>query len=50
MTLVFEFLDAQGGVIASQEVAIKALPEGEKQELSVVSQTAGIVAWRYKKK
>jgi tetratricopeptide (TPR) repeat protein len=50
MTLVFEFLDAQGSVIATQEVPVRALPEGEKQDLSVVSQTAGIVAWRYKKK
>ena len=50
MTLVFEFLDAGGNVVATQEVAIKALAEGEKQELSVASQTGGIVAWQYKKK
>ena len=50
MTLVFEFLDAGGNVVATQEVAVKALPEGEKQALSVASQTGGIVAWRYKKK
>ena len=50
VTLVFEFLDQAGTVVATQEVAVRALPEGEKQELSVASQTAGIVAWRYKKK
>jgi tetratricopeptide (TPR) repeat protein len=50
MTLVFEFLDESGSVVATQEMAIRALPEGEKQELSVVSQTPGIVAWRYRKK
>lgn len=50
MTLVFEFLDQNGNVVATQEVAVRALPEGEKQDLSVASQTGGIVAWRYKKK
>lgn len=50
MTLVFEFLDASGNVVATQEVAVKALPEGEKQDISVASQAPGIVAWRYKKK
>jgi tetratricopeptide (TPR) repeat protein len=50
MTLVFEFLDQNGTVVATQEVAVRALAEGEKQELSVAAQTAGIVAWRYKKK
>ena len=50
MTLVFEFLDNSGNVVATQEIAVRALPEGEKQELSVASQTSGIVAWRYKKK
>jgi tetratricopeptide (TPR) repeat protein len=50
MTLVFEFLDASGNVVATQEVAVKALPEGEKQDLSVASQASGITAWRYKKK
>lgn len=50
MVLVFEFLDASGKVVATQEVAVNALPEGEKQVLSVASQNAGIVAWRYKRK
>jgi tetratricopeptide (TPR) repeat protein len=50
MTLVFEFLDASGNVVATQEFAIKALPEGEKQDITVASQASGIVAWRYKKK
>jgi tetratricopeptide (TPR) repeat protein len=50
MTLVFEFLDASGNPVATQEVAVKALPEGEKQDISVASQASGIVAWRYKKK
>ena len=50
MTLVFEFLDQGGNVVATQEVAVKPLAEGEKQDLSVAAQTAGIVAWRYRKK
>jgi tetratricopeptide (TPR) repeat protein len=50
MVLVFEFLDQSGAVVATQEVSLRALPEGEKQDISVAAQTAGIVAWRYKKK
>lgn len=50
MTLVFEFLDASGNVVETQEVAVKALPEGEKQDISVASQVSGITAWRYRKK
>lgn len=50
ITLVFEFLDGSGKVVASQEVAIKALTDGEKQDIAASAQGAGIVAWRYNKK
>ncbi len=50
MTLVFEFLDATGKVVDTQEVSIKPLPEAEVQEITLASQGSGIVAWRYKKK
>ncbi|MEO8200277.1 MAG: tetratricopeptide repeat protein [Gemmatimonadota bacterium] len=50
LTLVFEFLDASGKAVTSQEVAVKALPDGEKQDFTVTAQGEGIVAWRYSKK
>jgi tetratricopeptide (TPR) repeat protein len=50
LTLVFEFLDAQGGVVNTQEVAINQLAEGAKQDFTLNAQAPGITAWRYKKK
>lgn len=49
-TLVVEFLDARGGVVASQEVAVNALPTGDTQALSASGTGAGIQAWRYRPK
>src|SRR5690606_24322124 len=46
-TLVVEFLDAKGGVVASQEVAVDALTTGQSQALSAGGTGAGIQAWRY---
>jgi tetratricopeptide (TPR) repeat protein len=50
VTLVFEFLDTSGTVVATQEVAVKALPSGEAQQFTVSAEGAGITAWRYKRK
>lgn len=50
LTLVVEFLDNQGTVLASQEVSINALKEGETQTFTATAQAPGIAAWRYRKK
>ncbi|HSE28486.1 MAG TPA: tetratricopeptide repeat protein [Gemmatimonadales bacterium] len=49
-TIVVEFLDHKGGVVASQEVAVNALPTGQSQSLSASGTGAGIQAWRYRPK
>jgi hypothetical protein len=49
-TVVFEFLDPKGTVIANQEVAIPAVKAGESQPVTVKAEGAGIAAWRYKQK
>jgi tetratricopeptide (TPR) repeat protein len=49
MTLIFEFLDAKGTVVANQEVQIPALKVGASQPIQASAKAAGIVAWRYKK-
>jgi tetratricopeptide (TPR) repeat protein len=48
--LAVEFLDAKGGVVATQEAQIPALKAGASQEVKVTAQGAGISAWRYKRK
>lgn len=48
--LVFEFYDAKGAVVTSQEVAITALAPNAKQEIAVDATGAGILAWKYHKK
>lgn len=50
VTLVFEFLDPKGAVVANQEVQVPALKPNESQPVEVKGQGAGIVAWRYKRK
>ncbi|MBA3345701.1 MAG: tetratricopeptide repeat protein [Gemmatimonadales bacterium] len=50
VTLVFEFLDAKGGVVASQEVPVPALEAGASHAIKAVGKGPGIAAWRYKKK
>jgi tetratricopeptide (TPR) repeat protein len=49
MTLIFEFLDGKGTVVANQEVQIPALKPGASQPIQVSAKGAGITAWRYKK-
>lgn len=50
ITLVFEFLDSKGAVIANQEVAVPALKAGETHPIEVKAQGQAIAAWRYKQK
>lgn len=50
VTLVFEFLDAQGNPVASQEATVPALKAGETHTITVEGAGAGIAAWRYSKK
>jgi tetratricopeptide (TPR) repeat protein len=50
VSLVFEFLDAGGGVVATQEAQVPALKAGAAQDIKVAAQGAGITAWRYKRK
>ncbi|MFL5401387.1 MAG: tetratricopeptide repeat protein [Gemmatimonadales bacterium] len=50
VTLAFEFLDAKGGVLGSQEVQLPALKAGESQPVEAKAEAAGIAAWRYKRK
>ena len=48
--IVVEFLNAAGGVVATQEAQIPALKSGASQEVAVTAQGSGITAWRYKRK
>jgi tetratricopeptide (TPR) repeat protein len=48
--ITVEFLNASGGVVASQDTQIPALASGATQEVKVDGQGAGITAWRYKRK
>ncbi len=50
LTLIFEFLDSKGTVIANQEAQIPALKPGESQPIAAKAEGAGITAWRYKQK
>ena len=50
VNLTFEFLNRDGAVVASQDVAIPALADGAKHDFTVTGQGEGIVAWRYKQK
>jgi tetratricopeptide (TPR) repeat protein len=50
MTLVFEFLNAQGAVVAEQEASIPALKPGEQFQLKLEVQGQGVTSWRYHKK
>jgi tetratricopeptide (TPR) repeat protein len=49
-TLIFEFLDKTGTVVANQEVQLPALKAGESQPIEAKAQGSGIAAWRYKQK
>jgi tetratricopeptide (TPR) repeat protein len=50
ITLIFEFLDSKGAVVANQEVQVPALKPGEVQPIEAKVEGAGIAAWRYKRK
>jgi tetratricopeptide (TPR) repeat protein len=50
LTLIFEFLDLKGTVVANQEVELPALKPGQAQPIEAKGQGAGIAAWRYKQK
>jgi tetratricopeptide (TPR) repeat protein len=50
LALTFEFLDAKGTVVGSQDVQVPALDAGKTQEIKAAAQGAGIAAWRYKRK
>ncbi|HEX3926514.1 MAG TPA: tetratricopeptide repeat protein [Gemmatimonadales bacterium] len=47
VTLVFEFLDTKGAVVATQEAAVPALQPSAKFDINVTATGAGIVSWRY---
>ena len=49
MTLGFEFLDAKGGVVVAQTVAVPALDPGASHALSIKATGADITAWRYRR-
>jgi tetratricopeptide (TPR) repeat protein len=50
LTLTFEFINASGGVVGSQDVQVPALQAGTSQELKAAAQGQGIVGYRYKQK
>jgi tetratricopeptide (TPR) repeat protein len=50
VALTVEFLDAKGGVVATQDASIPALEPGATHDIKAAGQGAGIVAWRYKRK
>jgi tetratricopeptide (TPR) repeat protein len=50
LTLVVDFLAADGSVVASEEATIPALKPAESQSLSVAGKGAGMRAWRYRVK
>jgi tetratricopeptide (TPR) repeat protein len=50
ITLTFEFLNASGGVVGSQDVQVPALKAGATQDLKATGQGQGIAGYRYKQK
>ena len=50
LTLTFEFLNASGGVVASQDVQVPALKAGATQDVKAAGQGQGITGYRYKQK
>jgi len=49
-TIVVEFLDEKGTVVATQETTIPALQPGATQPIQVDGKADGVKAWRYKVK
>lgn len=50
VTIVVEFLNAEGGIVSSTDVAIPALQPGEKHDWRADGKGEGIIAWRYRAK
>ena len=50
VTLTFEFLNASGGVVGSQDVDVPALKAGATQDVKAAGQGQGIAGYRYKQK
>jgi tetratricopeptide (TPR) repeat protein len=50
LTLVFEFLDENGGVVSSQEVEVPALNPTQEFALHAEASNPSIVSWRYRRK
>lgn len=50
ITLVFEFLNSQGAVVATQEANVPALKSGEQFQLKLEVQGQGVTSWRYHRK
>ena len=50
VTLTFEFLDAQGNPVSTQEATVPALKAGETHSITLQGTGAGIAAWRYSRK
>jgi hypothetical protein len=49
LKLTFEFVDAAGTVVVSQDVAVPALDPSATQPIQLQAIGGGIVAWRYKR-
>jgi len=50
ITLVFELLDGQGGVVATSEVAVPALAPDARHPFSIEAAGTGVVDWRYRRR
>jgi tetratricopeptide (TPR) repeat protein len=50
VTLVFEFLDGKGAVVATREAEVPVLTLGQKHPIDLDVRGADIVAWRYRPK
>ena len=50
LTLVFEFLNSQGAVVATQEANVPALKPDEQFQLKLEVQGQGVTSWRYHRK
>jgi hypothetical protein len=48
--MTWEFLDATGKVLGSQDVNVPALEPGTTHAIKAEAKAPGIVAWRYKRK
>ena len=49
LTLVFEFVNVKGEVVATEKAEIPAIPPEQSQTFELHPKGAGIIAWRYKK-